>query len=308
MRDRRARARARADVPDPLPAELQGARAAAAARRRAAALHRPGRSRRRGGAQRLAFDELLAPAARPRAANARARARGRAGARRAGRADRALPRRAAVRADEHQERAIAEIDRDLARTRRCSGCSRATSAPGRRSSRSTRCSRGRAGRQGALMAPTETLAEQHFLTVERLCRELGVTVRAADDAARQARARRGRRRDDPRRHARADPGGRRAARPRGRGRRRAAPFRRRAARSARRGPLAARPAHDRDADPAHARADGLRRPAVSRDREAARVAQADRDELDRGGPRSGGVPAADAASWTKGARRTSSAR
>ncbi len=31
------------------------------------------------------------------------------------------------------------------------------------------------GRQGALMAPTETLAEQHFLTVADLCFELGVT-------------------------------------------------------------------------------------------------------------------------------------
>ena len=30
------------------------------------------------------------------------------------------------------------------------------------------------GHQGALMAPTETLAEQHFLTVEGICRELGV--------------------------------------------------------------------------------------------------------------------------------------
>jgi ATP-dependent DNA helicase RecG len=33
-----------------------------------------------------------------------------------------------------------------------------------------------AGRQGALMAPTETLAEQHLLTIETLCTELGVRV------------------------------------------------------------------------------------------------------------------------------------
>ena len=31
-----------------------------------------------------------------------------------------------------------------------------------------------AGRQGALMAPTEVLAEQHFLTIEGICTELGV--------------------------------------------------------------------------------------------------------------------------------------
>src|SRR5439155_307145 len=33
-----------------------------------------------------------------------------------------------------------------------------------------------AGRQGALMAPTETLAEQHFLTIEDLCGGLGIRV------------------------------------------------------------------------------------------------------------------------------------
>src|SRR5437870_11164705 len=32
------------------------------------------------------------------------------------------------------------------------------------------------GRQGALMAPTETLAEQHLLTIESLCGDLGVRV------------------------------------------------------------------------------------------------------------------------------------
>ena len=32
------------------------------------------------------------------------------------------------------------------------------------------------GKQGALMAPTETLAEQHFLTVEPICAELGIRV------------------------------------------------------------------------------------------------------------------------------------
>jgi len=32
------------------------------------------------------------------------------------------------------------------------------------------------GRQGALMAPTETLAEQHFLTIDELCTPLGVRV------------------------------------------------------------------------------------------------------------------------------------
>jgi ATP-dependent DNA helicase RecG len=33
-----------------------------------------------------------------------------------------------------------------------------------------------AGRQAALMAPTETLAEQHFLTIDTVCAELGVRV------------------------------------------------------------------------------------------------------------------------------------
>ena len=33
-----------------------------------------------------------------------------------------------------------------------------------------------AGKRGALMAPTETLAEQHFLTVDPICTQLGVPI------------------------------------------------------------------------------------------------------------------------------------
>src|SRR5262249_42972741 len=40
-----------------------------------------------------------------------------------------------------------------------------------------------AGRQGALMAPTETLAEQHFLTLEGICAELGVEAALVTGAA-----------------------------------------------------------------------------------------------------------------------------
>ena len=41
------------------------------------------------------------------------------------------------------------------------------------------------GRQGALMAPTETLAEQHFLTIEGICFELGVSCALLTSASRK---------------------------------------------------------------------------------------------------------------------------
>ena len=46
------------------------------------------------------------------------------------------------------------------------------------------------GRQGALMAPTETLAEQHFLTLADLCSDLGVrtVLLTSSQPARERRA------------------------------------------------------------------------------------------------------------------------
>ena len=140
------------------------------------------------------------------------------------------------------------------------------------------------GRQGALMAPTETLAEQHFLTIEGICAELGVTCALLTSASPKKRARGWRCSADVvvGTHALIQEG---------------VELRdlavavvdeqhrfgveQRSALDA--GSRAARAGHDGDADPAHARADRLRRPRRLGDREAAGVAQADRHELDRGG-------------------------
>ena len=159
------------------------------------------------------------------------------------------------------------------------------------------------GRQVAFMAPTEILAEQHY---RKLAQWLdGTAGRGRVALGRAARRRRGKKalaaiasgeahvRD---RHARAVRGRGRAAAARARDRRRAAPLRRRAAaEAARQGAGRGAPADDeRDADPAHAGDDVLRRPrrvGAGRDaagahagRDAARQQQAPR-RGDRAGPR-----------------------
>ncbi len=76
---------------------------------------------------------------------------------------------------EHQESAIAEIDVELARTTPMQRLLQGDVGSGKTVVALYALLRAvENDRQGALMAPTETLAEQHFLTLEPLCAQLGV--------------------------------------------------------------------------------------------------------------------------------------
>jgi ATP-dependent DNA helicase RecG len=77
----------------------------------------------------------------------------------------------------HQERAIEEIDADLAKPTPMERLLQGEVGSGKTVVALYALLRAvEAGKKGALMAPTETLAEQHFLTLEEPCRELGVDV------------------------------------------------------------------------------------------------------------------------------------
>ncbi len=166
------------DGGEPLPAELLVAEPLPARADALVALHAP-RSLEEAeeGRQRLAFDELLV-------------------------LQLALARRAAEREElvaaalpppgdlvsryrdvlpftltDAQERAIAEIDDDLGRTVPMQRLLQGDVGSGKTVVALYALLRAAdAGRQGALMAPTEVLAEQHFLTIEPICAELGVRV------------------------------------------------------------------------------------------------------------------------------------
>ncbi len=78
---------------------------------------------------------------------------------------------------EYQESAISEIDGDLARSVPMQRLLQGDVGSGKTVVALYALLRAvEAGHQGALMAPTETLAEQHFLTIESICAELGVHV------------------------------------------------------------------------------------------------------------------------------------
>src|SRR5215217_7007084 len=91
---------------------------------------------------------------------------------------------------EHQEAAIRELDADLARAVPMQRLLQGDVGAGKTVVALYALLRAvEAGRQGALMAPTETLAEQHFLTVEHVCTELGVRVALVTSAVGGKRAR-----------------------------------------------------------------------------------------------------------------------
>ena len=166
------------DLPDSLPAALKASERLPLLPDALFALHRP-RSLEDGeeARRRLAFDELLVlqvGLARARAGREQARARplGEAGDLVA-RYRELLPFE--LTAD--QEQAIAEIGRDLAREAPMQRLLQGDVGSGKTVVALYALVRAvEAGLRGALMAPTETLAEQHFLTIEPLCAELGVPV------------------------------------------------------------------------------------------------------------------------------------
>ena len=110
---------------------------------------------------------------------------------------------------QHQESAIEEIDRDLGRPVPMQRLLQGDVGSGKTVVALYALLRAvEAGSQGALMAPTETLAEQHFLTLEPLCAALGVRSVLLTGSAGSAKVRardRGGRGADRGRHARADP-------------------------------------------------------------------------------------------------------
>src|SRR6476619_5883041 len=166
-----------AHVADPLPAELREREGLALKRDALAAVHRPrDLGEAETGRQRLAFEELLVLQIGI--------------ARRAAERERTLAPALVESGDlihryrkalpfaltPYQEQAIREIDGDLARTVPMQRLLQGDVGSGKTVVALYALLRAvESGRQGALMAPTETLAEQHFLTIADLCLELGVS-------------------------------------------------------------------------------------------------------------------------------------
>jgi ATP-dependent DNA helicase RecG len=166
------------DSGDPLPAALRAAEALPSRGDALVALHAPASlEEAETGRRRLAFDELLV---------LQLALRRRAAERETAFAEPLGPPADLIASYRHalpfsltdaQERVIAEIDADLGRSTPMQRLLQGDVGSGKTVVALYALLRAvEAGRQGALMAPTETLAEQHFFTIESLCSELGVRV------------------------------------------------------------------------------------------------------------------------------------
>jgi ATP-dependent DNA helicase RecG len=166
-----------AALPDALPADLKQHEALPERVDALWALHRPrSLAEAEAGRRRLAFDELLllqlwlARRRRERESEI-APALGPPGELVARYRD-VLP----FELTEHQERAIADLDGDLERSVPMQRLLQGEVGSGKTVVALYALLRAvEGGKQGVLMAPTETLAEQHFLTLEEPCSLLGVT-------------------------------------------------------------------------------------------------------------------------------------
>ncbi len=165
------------DIQDPLPGSIRAGLGLPLKRDAVRALHRPETpGLAELGRRRLALEELLVlqlGLVRRRAGTAEAVAPGlgppgELAARYRG----ALP----FTLTEAQERAIAEIDHDLAKTVPMERLLQGDVGSGKTVVALYALLRAlERGYQGVLMAPTETLAEQHFLTIDGICSSLGVS-------------------------------------------------------------------------------------------------------------------------------------
>ena len=166
------------DLPDPLPAALRAGAGLPLKRDAVVALHRPETATEAERARRrLAFEELLVlQLGLLRRRRSHAKEVGVSLGAPGEIADRyrsVLP----FTLTPAQEGAIAEIDRDLGRTEPMDRLLQGDVGSGKTVvalyalMRAVEC-----GYQGALMAPTETLAEQHFMTVDEICRRVGVNA------------------------------------------------------------------------------------------------------------------------------------
>jgi ATP-dependent DNA helicase RecG len=164
------------DFSDSLPASLRARERLPLRYDALVALHRPrGAEEAEAARRRLALDELLLLQVglvriREGAEEATAPTLGAPGAL-VKRYRQALP----FALTQDQEQAIAEIDADLAGAKPMQRLLQGDVGSGKTVVALYALLRAvEAGKTGALMAPTETLAEQHFLTLEPICTELGV--------------------------------------------------------------------------------------------------------------------------------------